>query len=170
VSAEILISDAGVSYDSKIIEVFNDPELVNEIIAESGDKILQISDDEIWIKVIVELKDDSGIEVVGTKEEKRELMGQIDGWFEPQVEDFLLNLNDGDFKVGRKSSRGFVASVNEEGANNLIENSKLSKIRMDAVGSVTTKGDGGKNILFYASIILAIIILYLIYTKYLRKK
>src|SRR3989338_5731206 len=70
--AEILISDVGVEYESEILNKFNE-------------------DNQIELKLVIELRDESGIIVNGTKEEKREQLRQIDEWFKPRIDEDLLH-------------------------------------------------------------------------------
>ncbi len=59
ISSNNLISTSNVKYDSKITEYFNDQTLVEQIILEEGDDspYLGIINNDIWIRVVINLKD-----------------------------------------------------------------------------------------------------------------
>ena len=89
VGAEMLVSEAGVRYDSKISESFNNLTFAQEEINDSNGILMHYSNGNLWIRVIVELKDNSRIEIIGNKTEKRELTKQRDELFEPKIDEFI---------------------------------------------------------------------------------
>jgi len=111
--AEILISDVGVEYESEILNKFNE-------------------DNQIELKLVIELRDESGIIVNGTKEEKREQLRQIDEWFKPRIDEVLLDYsNNSNFVILDKTSRGFAAFTSKDSFDKLAEDSRIMKIDID---------------------------------------
>ena len=119
VNAEMLVSDAGVEYDSAIADAF---------------------ENQTSVKIIVELKDDSGIIVEGTKQERMTLMNQKDEWFKPKIEEVLSSLPEDSFDLLRKSSNGFSGTIDEKGFEILVNNSLVSAIYMDVEVQATENG------------------------------
>src|SRR4030042_1686464 len=117
-----------VAYDLKILEKFN----------QTNNK---------YLKVIIRLRDDSSINLVGTKEEKAELMRQRDEWFKPKIDDVLSTLSGGEFILVRKLSNGFGGSITREGFDKLIDNLAVSEITLDIGGSIASENNNlSKNV------------------------
>src|SRR3989338_2334122 len=113
VYAEILISDVGVEYESEILNKFNE-------------------DNQIELKLVIELRDESNISLVGTKEEEVELLKQKLEWYKSKIDEVLLNYsNNSNFVVLDKTSRGFVVMVNKQCFELFVNNTKILKIRLD---------------------------------------
>jgi len=105
-----------VEYDSEILDAFDN--------------------NQTWVRVIVDLKDNSGINVTGTKEERTNLSRQIDEWFKPIVDDMYNMFSEDEFIIIRKSLRGLSGEISEKGFNKLINDVRVKYVYMDAVGSV----------------------------------
>src|SRR3989338_7968196 len=91
-SSEMLVSDVGVEYDSEIFEAFNESDSV---------------------RVIVRLKDNSGINITGSKEERIEKIKQKGEWFKPRIEGVLSELNESEFRItGKLTNDGRVLKIN----------------------------------------------------------
>ncbi|OGJ15948.1 hypothetical protein A3K73_06260 [Candidatus Pacearchaeota archaeon RBG_13_36_9] len=85
------------------------------------------------VRIIVELIDESGIVLEGTKEERREQLNKIDDWFKPEVDKIVSNYeSDEGIDITKKRSRGFGAIVTEEGFWKLANDSRISAIHYDA--------------------------------------
>ena len=128
VNGETLISDAGVEYDSEIPKAFNNQTLAQEMLNESGFEILKISDNQVWIRLLIRLNDNSGIEIIGTTDKKIELMKQRDKWFEPVIEDVLFDLSESEIKDIRRRSDGFSAMITKDSFNKLTDDPRIKKI------------------------------------------
>lgn len=109
-----IISNETIKYDSEILEELNKTSEV---------------------RVIVKLKDNSNITVIGTKEERRALLKQIDEWFKPVIDEVLTNISEDEFKLIKKSSNGFSGYITEEGFDKLIKDEKVKSIYLDKIGS-----------------------------------
>ena len=133
---------------------------------------LEIRDNQTWIRLIVRLKDNSGINVTGTREEKRELLKQKDQWFKPVIDEFLSTLDDEKFEFKGRSSQEIVVMTTKEGFDNLINDSRINKIHMDAIGhAIFNENKMDKLwISILIGVVLIILILYLVHLKYLKKK
>lgn len=90
--------------------------------------ILEAFKTQTEVRVIVRLKDNSGITITGTKEEKIELLRQRDEWFKPIIEDVLATLPETEIRDVRRLSDGFGGYVTEEGFEILLKNSHVKKI------------------------------------------
>ncbi len=168
VSAEILVSEAGVEYDSDITKVFDDREFAEESIwhNQTNYQTLKIIDDEVWLKAIVRLKDNSGIEITGTTEEKIKLIKQKEEWFKPKIEEVLATLSEDDIKVSSKHSDGFSGLISKEGFDKLINNKAVRKIgwpKRGAVGLDFSLKNWGWIII--TVVLIIIVLLYLIINK-----
>ena len=96
-------------------------------------QILEFFEERESLRIIVELFDESGIVIEGTKEERRSQIEQIDEWFEPEVDKIVLDYaSDSDIDLVKERSRGFVAIVTEEGFWRLANDSRVSAIYYDA--------------------------------------
>ena len=99
-----------------------DPEILREF-----DK-----NNQIELKLVIELRDESNISLVGTKEEEVELLKQKLEWYKSKIDEVLLNYsNNSNFVVLDKTSRGFVVMVNKQGFELFVNNTKILKIRLD---------------------------------------
>jgi hypothetical protein len=129
VIGSVAIDESGYTaeYDPRILDFFN-----NHTIAEP---IVEEFNNQTWVRVIVDLKDNSGINVTGTKEERTNLSRQIDEWFKPIVDDMYNMFSEDEFII-RKSLRGLSGQISEKGFNKLIKDVRVKYVHMDAVGSV----------------------------------
>ena len=71
-----------------------------------------------WVNVIIKLKDDSNI--IDISEKNR--------WFEPRREEVLATLSENEFKLGRRSSRGFHGEINKKGFDKLLRDKRVDAI------------------------------------------
>ena len=101
-------------------------------------KILDAFQNQTEIYVIVQLADNSGIIIEGTKEEKIELMRQRDDWFRPRVDEVFATLSEENIRDGSKSSNGFGGYITEEGFYKLTDNVAVKKIIWVTTGSHST--------------------------------
>lgn len=106
------VSEAGVKYELKIIEEFEENELV---------------------RVIVNLKDNSGIEVLGTKDKRIELSKQRDEWFKPRIDEVLSTLPKDGFQLTSKSSDGFDGIITKKSFDKLIRDKRVGAIYKDMI-------------------------------------
>jgi subtilisin family serine protease len=128
VLANPLSSKADVKYDSDSINFLSNITLVNEILNKSNFSSLEIYNNQVWLNVIVRLKDNSNIEIQGIKEEKINLLMQKENWFNPQVDKILSSLYENEFKLEHKLTNGFSGWINLEGYNKLISNSLIKEV------------------------------------------
>jgi hypothetical protein len=175
ISAEMLISGAGVEYDSEIIDVFDDKFLSQELMLDEDNNYttLKFIEGQPWLKVIIRFKDNSGINVTGSKEERRELSKQKDEWFELIMEDVLDTLLESDIKNVDKLLRGVGGHISKQGFEKLIKDERVRKIiwpKKGAVGlnNLVTKYFVG--IIVFILIILSLLILKKRFKKKLRIK
>jgi len=112
VNAEMLVSDANVSYDSEILDRFQSSE---------------------WVDVLVDLKDYSNITVTGNKEERKELSRQRDIWFKPKIDEAFAALSEDEFNLVRKTSRGFRGEVTKKGLDKLINDTRISAVYFNGI-------------------------------------
>lgn len=115
VSAETLVSDAGVNYESEILEEFNK---TSEVM------------------VIVRLKDTSNITVEGTTEEIKALFRQKDEWFNPVIDSVLSTLPETEFKIKYTYFNGFAGKITKEGLDKLIKNPAAKMIYLSRISHV----------------------------------
>ena len=171
VSAEILVSEAGVEYDSDISNAFNNREFAQEKRFHNTTNYytLELINNEVWLKVIIRLKDNSNIDITGTKEEKVDLIKQKEEWFEPRINNVLDTLSEDDVKEVRRHSDGFGALLSEEGFDKLINNEDVRKIIWPQTGFIGTQNDWLlKNWTFNIIIIFLIVVAFYFVIKNLR--
>ncbi|NQV09120.1 hypothetical protein HQ529_04675 [Candidatus Woesearchaeota archaeon] len=137
VGAEMLISEAGVEYDSESIDAFNNLTFAEENMWHNATnyQTLDIIGDEVWLRVMIRLKDNSGIEIVGTREERRKLINEKEEWFEPVIDDVLGTLSEEDMKIAGKSSDGFDGLISRQGLEKLIRDEKVKEINWPRRGA-----------------------------------
>lgn len=99
-----------------------------------------------WVSVIVRLEDKSGINVTGTKQERRELLRQRDEWFKPVIDEVLAILNENEFKLQAKLSTGFGGEITREGFDKLVNNSVVERIIWPKVGASISLDDNNKSL------------------------
>ena len=161
VSAEILVSESGVEYDSDISNAFSNKEFAQEKSFHNATNYstLEVINDEVWLKVIVRLKDNSNIDITGTKEEKVDLIKQKEEWFEPRINNVLDTLSEDDVKEVRRHSDGFGALLSEEGFDKLINNEDVRKIIWPQTGAIGLQGNSLSKSLVWSIIIIFLIII-----------
>ena len=91
-------------------------------------QIYQAFNNSEWTSIMVVLKDNSGINVTGTNEERRNLTRQITNWFKPQIEEVLSNLSEDEFKLNVETGIGFNGEISQQGFEKLKNNSLIDKI------------------------------------------
>ena len=128
VVAEPAFSKADVRYDYDALEIMDNLILAREVLNESTFPYLEIFDNNVWINVIVRLKDKSNISITGSKEEKINLLSQREEWFEPKVDNVLSSLSKNEFKLQHKLVNGFSGWTTLEGYNKLISNTLIEKV------------------------------------------
>src|SRR3989344_2000552 len=128
VVAEPAFSKADVRYDYDALEIMDNLILAREVLNESTFPYLEIFDNNVWINVIVRLKDKSNISITGSKEEKINLLSQREEWFEPKVDNVLSSLSKNEFKLQHKLVNGFSGWTTLEGYNKLISNPLIEKV------------------------------------------
>ena len=130
---------------------------------------LELINNEVWLKVIIRLKDNSNIDITGTKEEKVDLIKQKEEWFEPRINNVLDTLSEDDVKEVRRHSDGFGALLSEEGFDKLINNEDVRKIIWPQTGFIGTQNDWLlKNWTFNIIIIFLIVVAFYFVIKNLR--
>jgi len=166
VGAGLLTSDAGVRYDSGITEAFNNITFAeqNRVHNATNYETLKIIDNEVWLKVIVRLKDESGT-----------LPEQVDErieWFEPVIDEVLVTLNEREFKDIRRHSDGFSGLISKEGFDKLVQDERVWEINWPRTGFRAAKDETQlRNWIWIAIIIfLFVLILCLIIKKERNKK
>src|SRR3989344_7570952 len=123
VGAEIYsYSDVGVKYDSEIIKVINNITLAKNMLDKSTFTILDITNNKTRVNVIVRLKDNSGIDITGTKEERENLLEQKEEWFKPRIDRILSSFSEEEFELQRELSNGFSGKITSSGFDKLINN------------------------------------------------
>ena len=159
-----------VSYDPDLLRVFEDRDFAEDLMRQKNFIGLKIIDGEVWANVIIELKDNSGVEVIGNKSERRELINQKLKWFEPVIKEFVSNLSGSYFRDIKISSEGFGAWVIEEGIEEIMENSRIDKIiwsqyRAEALGNNNNNNFNWQIILFILFLIFLFLIMVYIFVK-----
>lgn len=133
VSAKMLTSEDNVSYDSEILNFFNNKTLaektLNEIILNETDslryeKFIEIKDNQTWLKVSVTLKDNSGLPITKGFSER-------DKWFVAKIDYVLTNLPKEEFNLSDRSYSGFDGLITKQGFENLINNSDIEDIILE---------------------------------------
>lgn len=110
VNAEMLISDAGVQYDSSIIDRFD-----------NGSSSVLVS---------VEIKDNSGIIIEGTSEQRNDLIELKEEWERNKTEEVFAALSEGEMSL-RLDNLGvgwFEGNITKSGFEKLINNSDIHNI------------------------------------------
>ena len=169
-NASTLISDSGVKYDSSLPSIFEDINFANNLISQPNFIGLKIIDNEVWAKVSISIKDTSGIILVGTKEEKRELVNQQIEWANKEVQNILFNLSSEDIKEINQVSGGLFSLISKKGFNKLINNDRIDQISWNQYKPELTTNN--ENIFFeqpFLFIFLTSILIFLIITIYLVK-
>jgi subtilisin family serine protease len=130
ISAADLISEKNVSYDSDLMKAFDDRSYANQLMLNQDFIGLEVIDGEVWARVLVELRDNSGIIFNGTKEERLEQSKRIDQWFEPVIQSTLDELNKTGIKDINKSpfNSSFNALITKEGLEEIASNPNVKKI------------------------------------------
>ena len=105
---EILVSDAGVQYDSSIIGRF---------------------ENQSSVTISVKLRDESNIIINGTFEERDVLINQKGDWFNSTITEFLSNFSKEEFNLTGVSTRGFRGNITQKGFNELLKDSRVSLIK-----------------------------------------
>ena len=132
ISAELIVSDAGVQYDSEILDFFNNQTLaekiLNEVILNESDSLrfeefIEIANNQIWLKVLVRLKDNSGLPVTSVNER--------DKWFGNKLEEVLQVLPKSEIKEITNHIYEFRARITKEGFERLINNSEIKEIILE---------------------------------------
>lgn len=175
VSAEMMVSDAGVEYEKELLESLNNQTLAENWINQSDYEIFKIDEQgTIWAhEVIVRLKDNSGIVVEGSIEEKKKLMKQRDEWFKPIVEEVLSTLSEDEFRSYGKSSDGFGGQITKEGVDKLIKNKNVRKISWPKTIPRIFSGLEDSKVLYgflIFGVTISILIILIIYFIVKRKK
>ena|SRR3989338_5103230 len=107
--------------------------------------ILEAFENQTWLPVVVRLVDSSGINITGTKEERRELVRQRQEWFKIKQNEVLLNLSN-DFTLEGQTS-GLWGQLNKNGFAKLVHNPSIKSI------SLTSNINGGYASSFDPSIL-----------------
>ncbi len=147
---DVLISDAGVEYDSKITEYFNDQTLVEQIILEEGDDspYLGIINNDIWIRVVINLKDIS------------------------YKDSLFFTFSDKEIREIHKSeiSEKITAKITKEGFDKLIQDEGVELVKLPMRGYFVEEDNFQFNELYiYLGIILIILIIIIYYLIKKRK-
>ena len=116
----------GIKYDSKIDEYFNDPVLVERIIAKQGldSYFLEIENNIIWVDVIIDIKDLSDITISSkdSMEIQIEKDKQRSEFFNNVTESILATFSEEEFRYKDKMDRTIFGYVTQEGFNKLLSN------------------------------------------------
>ena len=137
---EVIIADKeeinpkNIKYDSKILDYFNNQNLVKQIISKNENDFhsLNIVNNKTWINVIVKVKDVTNISVsfkdsIEIQESKDEERKRILG----NITDSVLNtLLEDEFQLDGKfiSGYGFSGKITKEGFDKLLDNSRIDKV------------------------------------------
>jgi len=126
--SETFFSNVGVKYDSEIIKVINNITLAKNMLDKSTFTILDITNNKTRVNVIVRLKDNSGIDITGTKEERENLLEQKEEWFKPRIDRILSSFSEEEFELQRELSNGFSGKITSSGFDKLINNLDVETI------------------------------------------
>jgi hypothetical protein len=170
-------SEANVSYDPDLMKAFDDRSYANQLMLHLDFIGLKVIDGEVWAKVIVRLKDNSGIIFNGTKEERLEQSKQKDAWFGPVLQSTLDELNKTGIKDINKSpfNSSFNALITKDGLEEIASNPNVKKIIWPQYGPELFLGSsrfgyliGGLSAAIF--LILLIVILISIFNNKRRKR
>ena len=100
--------------------------------AELHPSLLEAFESNELVNVIVELKDESGIEVVGTKEERRALIFEIDDWFKPRVSEVAEDYAARGVNITKERSRSFTAVIDEEELLVLLDDPRIYTVHYNS--------------------------------------
>ena len=174
VSAEKITSSEGVTYDTDLLKAFEDGDYTNSLLSDEDFIGLQIIDDKVWAKVLVNIKDNSGIEYSGTKEERLEQSKQRDKWFEPIIQEALDGITKTEIKNINKGFSGFGALVTKKAFEELISDDRIEKVIWSQYGPKPFKLDNSftniTKILLIIIFILLLILLIFLFKKRMKKK
>src|SRR3989338_9924604 len=115
-------------YNSEVLDAFNHKSFSESLINQTDFIGLKIIDNQTWAKVIINIRDNSGIEFSGTKEERLEQSKQKDEWFEPIIQEVLDDISETEIRDINKGSNGFGALVTREGFEKLINDDRIEKV------------------------------------------
>lgn len=90
---------------------------------------------QTWVRVIVRLVDNSGINITGTKEQRRNLSRQVDIWFSPVVDDVVASLSEDEFEMNSRRFNGFSGLTTQEGFEKLINDPRVEAIYKNRIVS-----------------------------------
>ena len=128
VSANQINKKDFVKYNPRVLDVFENQSYAKKLINQADFIGLQIIDDKVWAKVLVNIKDNSGIEYSGTKEERLEQSKQRDKWFEPIIQEALDGITKTEIKNINKGFSGFGALVTKKAFEELISDDRIEKV------------------------------------------
>lgn len=94
-------------------------------------EILEAFYNQTQVSIIVRLKDNSNITVIGSKDERRALSRQRDEWFKPVREEVLATLSETEFELSSRLFNGFSGTITREGFDKLLNNTAVRKIIWD---------------------------------------
>jgi len=118
-----------VKHDKQLLETFNDFSHAESIANDEHLIGVEIIDNEVWARVGVLLRDNSGVIIEGTKEERRELVNQKVAWMRNETTRLLSNLSmEGIKDIRIKNSGGFGALISLDGLNELINDKRIEEI------------------------------------------
>ena len=118
VHAEVLVSDANVSYESEIVDGFEDSGLVSVIV-----EIKDITNITISRNDPVELQNMKD-------EERKKILSNI-------TNSVLLTLSEDEFKIRNKESHFFSGNITEKGFDKLILDERIGNIYFNGVSHIT---------------------------------
>lgn len=135
VSSETLISGGKVVHNNAL-NIFTNEDLAIQMMWDNKTnyQTLKIIDNEVWLKVTVELKDNSGIDVIGNKTEKIALSKEVDKWFGSKIDGVISALSDEDVRGTNKLSRGFGALISKQGLEKIIDNEDVKEVSWPTYG------------------------------------
>ena len=157
VSAELRVSEAGVQYDSEILE----GEYENVLYSYKG-----FNDGAEWIRVSVKLKDNSGLEFVP------ENFNALEQWYSETSDLVIDSLSSTNFDLIRKSTGGFYADISENTFQDLINNDLIESVEIVSMGfleGTSREREIELNFIFVFPIFLVIIFLIVFFIYKNRK-
>ena len=146
------------------MEVFEDESYANNILNNDNFVGVEIIENKTFARVGVVLKDNSEIEIIGNKSEKRDLVNQRVEWFEKETEKFLSSFSNENILDINTNSGGFSALVSKEGFEELIKDNRIEKITWtkDKVESIDSKIKNKVYLFSFSFFILILLIIVLV--------
>ena len=163
VSSKLEISQEGVVYDSKISDKFYAHDINYQ------QKSISSNTNEEWVEVGISFKDNSGVELVGTKEEKLAQIKLKDEWFDMEINNFIGNLSDDEYEIIGRVSNGLSLNISRYTFDKIIKDERIEKVELPTYGTIQhTNGENNKSYYWVFVSVILLLIFFILLIKFYR--